>query len=177
MRIIADENIPMTMSREEQLRQELYESNANRAAIYALIYDELCEQLGAERAESLMMRAIERRGRQKGAAYVQYGPDDLAGLKKAFLEGIPDEGRMFQPEILCDDGERLDVKFHACPLKSAWQEMDLPEEKVATLCRIAARVDNGTFEAAGFRFEAETYQPGGDGCCRLHIRPGVKGEE
>lgn len=163
------------MSREEQLRKELYESNANRAAIYALIYDELCGEFGAERAEALMKRAIERRGRQKGKKYARFGPDDLAGLKEAFLGGIPDEGRMFQPEILHDDGERLDVKFHACPLKSAWQDLGLPEEKVATLCRIAARVDNGTFEEAGFRFEADTYQPGGDGCCRLHIRKGHQG--
>ncbi len=66
----------------------------------------------------------------------------------------------------------LDIKFHACPLRDAWKETGLPEEEVATLCRIAARVDDGTFEAAGFKFHSETYQPGGEGCCRLHIRPG-----
>jgi hypothetical protein len=33
-------------------------------------------------------------------------------------------------------------------------------------------VDNGTFEAAGFAFSAKTWQPGDDGCCFLHIRPG-----
>ena len=45
---------------------------------------------------------------------------------------------------------------------------------MATLCRIAAKVDDGTFESAGFRFSADTWKPGGDGCCCLHIRPGVK---
>jgi ABC-2 type transport system ATP-binding protein len=40
------------------------------------------------------------------------------------------------------------------------------------LCRIAARVDNGTFESAGFEFHGDTWQPGGDGCCVLHFRPG-----
>ena len=28
------------------------------------------------------------------------------------------------------------------------------------------------FEAAGFEFFADTWQPGGEGCCYLHIRPG-----
>ncbi len=68
--------------------------------------------------------------------------------------------------------EALDIKFHACPLKEAWQAAGLPEERIATLCRIAGVVDNGTFEAAGFAFSAETWQPGEDGCCFLHVRPG-----
>jgi hypothetical protein len=79
---------------------------------------------------------------------------------------------MYQPEVLRSDADGVDIKFHGCPLRDAWQEMDLPEEEVAAICRIAARIDNGTFEAAGFQFRAETWQPGGDGCCLLHIRPG-----
>jgi hypothetical protein len=71
-----------------------------------------------------------------------------------------------------DDAQALDIKFHACPLKEAWQAAGLPDERIATLCRIAGVVDNGTFEAAGFAFSAETWQPGEDGCCFLHIRPG-----
>ena len=40
------------------------------------------------------------------------------------------------------------------------------------MCSIAGRVDNGTFEGAGFTFSADTWQPGRSGCCHLHIRPG-----
>ncbi len=162
------------MSQDEVLTRQLYDSFKNRAMIYALIYDELCEEFGPERAEAILGRAIYRRGLQKGAKYARFAPADLAGLEKAFVGGLPDEGRMFRPEVLRSDEEALDVKFHGCPLKEAWLEAGFPEEKVATLCRIAARVDNGTFESAGFRFHADTYQPGGDGCCRLHIRPGAK---
>ena len=54
----------------------------------------------------------------------------------------------------------------------AWHEAGVPEADIATLCRIAGRVDNGTFEAAGFEFSADTWRPGVDGCCHLHIRPG-----
>ena len=44
------------------------------------------------------------------------------------------------------------------------------------MCEIAAHVDNGTFEGAGFEFSADTWSPGGEGCCRLHIRPGKCGK-
>ena len=158
---------------DERLRQQLHDSYKNRGIIYYFIFDELRKELGAEKAERLMGQAIYRRGAQKGKEkYARYAPDDLAGLKAAFLGGLPDEGRMFQPEVIRSDAEGLDVKFHACPLREAWQDAGLPDEEVATICRIAARVDNGTFEAAGFQFHADTWQPGGDGCCYLHIRPG-----
>jgi len=158
---------------EERLREQLYDSYKNRAIIYYLIYDELRREVGADKAEQIMGRAIYRRGRQKGKAkYGPYAPRDLEGLKGAFVGGLADDGRMFQPEVVRDDPDALDIKFHACPLREAWQELGLPDEEVATLCRIAARIDNGTFEGAGFRFHADTWQPGGEGCCYLHIRPG-----
>jgi hypothetical protein len=159
---------------EEQLRGQLYDSFKNRAMIYYLIYDELRTELGAARAEELLGRAIRRRGEAGGRKkYARFAPDDLAGLKAAFLGGIADDGRMFQPEIVRDDAQGLDVKFHACPLRDAWLEAGLPDEDAAALCRIAARIDYGTFEGAGFKFSADTWQPGGEGCCYLHIRPGA----
>jgi hypothetical protein len=156
---------------EETVRRQLYESYKNRARIYYLIFDELRRELGADRAEALLTRAIYRRGQEIGAArYGQFAPADLPGLRAAFLEAIPDAGRMFQPEVLHADAESLDIKFHACPLREAWQESGLSEGEVATLCRIAARIDNGTFESAGFQFSADTWQPDDEGCCCLHIR-------
>ncbi len=160
------------MLNEDRLRQQLYDSFKNRALIYHLLFDEMRCELGAAKAEELMSRAIYRRGRQAGAKYACFGPADLSGLQRAFLNGIPDEGRMFQPEVLHADEKGLDIKFHRCPLREAWLELGLPDADVAILCRIAARIDNGTFEVAGFRFRADTWQPGGDGCCCLHVRPG-----
>ncbi|MGA2032158.1 MAG: L-2-amino-thiazoline-4-carboxylic acid hydrolase [Thermoguttaceae bacterium] len=158
---------------EEQLRQELHESFKHRAILYYLIFDEMRAELGAEKAEEILSRAIYRRGAQKGKQkYAQFAPNDLAGLKRAFVGSSADGGRLFQPEVLRDDPDGLDVQHHRCPLKEAWQEIGLSDDDVATLCRIAARVDNGTFEAAGFQFSAETWRPGRDGCCLLKIRPG-----
>jgi hypothetical protein len=161
----------MVMS-EKQLLSQLYDSFKNRAMIYYLIFDELRAELGDGRAEELLSRAIYRRGELLGKKYAPLAPDNLAGLKTAFLGGIADDGRMFQPEIVRSDAEGLDIKFHACPLRDAWLEAGLPDEDVATLCRIASQIDDGMFEAAGFRFSADTWQPGGEGCCYLHIRPG-----
>jgi hypothetical protein len=159
---------------EEQLREELYDSFKNRAILYYLIFDEMRKELGAEKAEAILSRAIYRRGEQKGAArYARFAPGNLLALKDAFVAGSADTGRMFEPEVLRADSEAVDIKHGQCPLKNAWHEMGLPDEEVATMCRIAAKIDDGTFEAAGFKFSAETWQPGRDGCCVLHIRPGV----
>lgn len=164
------------MSDETLLRQQLYDAYKHRAILYYLFYDELRRELGAAKAEELMSRAIYRRGVETGRKYACYGPGDVTALKEAFLTGVADNGRMFQPEVLYADAQRVDIQFHRCPLREAWKEYGLSDEETATLCRIAARIDNGTFEGAGFSFTAETWQPGGDGCCRLHIQCG-KGKE
>jgi hypothetical protein len=156
----------------ERLRGELYAAFKNRALMYWHVFDELRRALGEPQATGLMARAIEARGREIGRAFARYGPADLAGLRDAFVEFVPDEGRMFAPRVDRCDREALDIKLQRCPLKEAWQEAGVSEADIATLCRIAGRVDNGTFEAAGFEFSADTWQPGRDGCCHLHIRPG-----
>jgi hypothetical protein len=158
---------------EATLRQQLYDSYKNRAMIYYRIFEELRSEVGPVHAEAILAKAIYRHGAEKGREkYARYAPDNLPGLERVFLDGIADEGRMFQPEVISSDPHCLDIKFHACPLRDAWKEAGLPEEEVATLCRIASRIDYGTFEAAGFQFHADTYQPGGKSCCCLHIRPG-----
>ena len=156
----------------ERLRGELYAAFKNRALMYWHVFDELRRALGEPQATGLMARAIEARGREIGRAFARYGPADLAGLRDAFVGGVPDGGRMFDPHVERCDAAALDITLQRCPLKEAWQEAGVSEADIATLCRIAGRVDNGTFEAAGFEFSADTWQPGRDGCCHLHIRPG-----
>src|SRR6202035_852270 len=112
----------------------------------------------------LMSRAIYQRGAQNWAKYAAFAPGDLEGLKDAFVGNLPDDGALFAPEVVRCDAEGLDIQFHRCPLKQAWLDAGLKEEEVATLCRIAAQVDQGMFEAAGFQFSADTYQQGSQGC-------------
>jgi hypothetical protein len=157
---------------EQDLRNALYGSFKNRAMMYYYIFDEMRKEIGEQKATEIMTRGIYKRGLEIGQQFAAYGPSDMNGLKDAFLAFVPDDGKMFQPELLRCDAGGVDIQFHSCPLKEAWQEAGLSDGEVAKMCEIAARVDNGTFEGAGFRFSADTWSPGGEGCCRLHIRPG-----
>ena len=158
----------------ERLRGELYAAFKNRALMYWHVFEALRKALGESQGSTLMARAIEARGREIGRQFARYAPADLAGLRDAFVGSVPDAGRMFAPRVERCDAVALDITLQRCPLKEAWQEAGLTDTDIATLCRIAGRVDNGTFEAAGFQFSADTWRPGRDGCCHLHIRPGAR---
>ena len=152
-------------------RADLIAQMKNRALIYMEIYDVLAEELGSARAEALLTKAIYRRGRSAGAALAKYAPADLAGLREAFLAHVPGGSEIFRPEVLRADAGHLEIQLHGCPLKDAWREAGLAEEKVATLCRIAGAVDKGLFEGAGFAFENRTWTAGARGCCFLRVEP------
>jgi hypothetical protein len=158
---------------EEKLREELYAAFKNRAMMYYHTYEALKDEVGADRAASIMKRAIHRRGLEIGQRFAAFGPSDLAGLQEAFVAAVPDEGRMFSPKVLRCDADALEIELRTCPLKEAWQEAGLSGDEVARLCDIAAAVDFGTFQGAGFSFSAETWRPGKEGCCRLRIGPGT----
>src|SRR2546425_12045793 len=120
--------------------------------MYCHICDGLRRGLGEPQATGLLARAIEARGREIGRAFARYGPADLAGLRDAFLAFVPDEGRMFAPRVERCDGGGLDIKLQRCPLKEAWHEAGVSDADVAPPCRIAGRVGNGPFPAAGLQF-------------------------
>lgn len=151
-------------------RRDLVGQIKNRALIYLEIYDVLSAELGPARAEKLLADAIYRRGVSAGKGLAKHAPDDLEGLKKNFLDNVPGGKDLFAPEVLRCDGERLEMQLHACPLKDAWREAGVAEEKMATLCRIAGAVDKGLFQGAGFKLENRTWTPGAKGCCFLSIR-------
>jgi hypothetical protein len=153
-------------------RRDLIAQMKNRALIYKEMYEVLAAELGAQKAEALMAKAIYRRGADAGRAFARFAPGDLAGLRDAFLASVPGGEALFRPQVQRCDAERLEIQLHGCPLKDAWREAGLPEEKVATLCRIAGAVDRGLFEGAGFRFENRTWTPGAEGCCFLSVRRG-----
>ena len=161
------------MSDENTLRSQLWASFKNRAMVYLEVYRVLDEEFGAERAAGLLKKAIYRRGCEIGRQFERFGPGDLDGLKRAFLDILPDDGKVFEPEVIACDDSRLEIQLRRCPLKEAWQEAGLDAAQVARMCEIAGVVDNGTFEAAGFRLKSETWQPGRSGCCHLFIEKGV----
>jgi len=70
---------------EEKLRKQLYDSYANRAHIYHLLFSELRSELGAEKTADVMGRAIRQRGVQNAGKYASFAPRDLEGLKQAWF--------------------------------------------------------------------------------------------
>lgn len=157
-------------ARVEKLSRELDAAFRNRADLYRLMLEELTAELGAERAEDVLARAIEKRGREVAAsAFADFGPNDARRIGEAFLAVSPDGGRMYPTEV--ERGEAaIAFKVKRCPLKDAWVEAGVSEEKLATLCRIAGAFDRGLFEATGIRFENVTWTPGhGSGCCHIFL--------
>ncbi|MDX8477221.1 L-2-amino-thiazoline-4-carboxylic acid hydrolase [Mesorhizobium sp. VK24D] len=156
--------------RAEKLSRELDSAFRNRADLYRLFLDELTAELGAERAEAVMVRTIEKRGREVAAtAFAGFGPNDALAIGEAFLSVSPDGGRMY-PTHVEHGPDHIAFKVKRCPLKDAWIEAGVGEEKLATLCRIAGAFDRGLFEATGVRFANVTWTPGhGSGCCHIAL--------
>lgn len=156
--------------RAERLSRELEAAFRNRADLYRLMLEELSQEIGAEAAEAVLIRAIERRGREVAAqAFAGFGPNDARAVGEAFLRVSPDGGRMYPTEIE-RSGDGIAFKVRRCPLKDAWVEAGVGEEKLSTLCRIAGAFDRGLFEATGIRFDNVTWTPGhGDGCCHIRL--------
>lgn len=153
---------------EETLRQELESSFRNRADLYRLMHAELVAELGFEKGEALMLRIIEKRGREVGAFFKAKGPGALA-VGEAFLAVSPDQGRMYPTDVV-RQADSIEFRVKRCPLKDAWQEAGLDDATTATLCRVAGAFDKGLFEATGVAFRNETWsaQRGG-GCCHIML--------
>lgn len=157
---------------EAKMREMLVDSMKSRALFYYAFYKEFSAEFGAAKAEEVMKRATYKRGLEIGKRFARFAPGDMTGLKTAFLEKVPDPEATFNPKVERCDAQGIDILLQGCPLKEAWKEAGLSDAEVAKMCSIAGRVDNGTFEGAGFGFSADTWQPGRSGCCHLHIRPG-----
>jgi len=155
---------------EETLRQELESSFRNRADLYRLMHAELVAELGVARGEALMVRIIERRGREVGEGYFRAKDPSALAVGEAFLAVSPDQGRMYPTEVE-RHADGIDFRVKRCPLKDAWNEAGLDAATTATLCRIAGAFDKGLFEAAGVEFRNTTWsEQRGGGCCHIMLR-------
>lgn len=162
--------------RADNLARELEASFRSRALLYWSIYDELRREVGAERAEAILGRAIERHGAAAGAAlFAGLAVRTPATVAQAFLAVSPNGGTMYPHEVQRDPDGAVHVKVTRCPLKDAWAESGLSSEDLQTICRIAGRFDTGCFEQSGVAFSADTWTPGSTGCCQLHLRAAPAG--
>ncbi len=160
----------MSDPRAESLSRELDAAFRNRADLYRLFYEELLARFGPKEAEDIMIKTVERRGREvAAAAFSRFGPNDARALGEAFLAISPDGGRMYPTDVERSE-TRIGFRVRRCPLKDAWTDAGLDGERLATLCRIAGAFDRGLFEATGVRFSNVTWTPDhGSGCCHIQL--------
>lgn len=154
----------------ETLARELESAFRNRADLYRLLFEELAAELGEAKAETILAAAIEKRGREvAAAAFAAFGPNDARAIGEAFLAISPDGGRMYPTEVE-RQAQSIGFRVQRCPLKDAWTDAGVSDDRLAVLCRIAGAFDRGLFEATGVRFENTTWTPAhGSGCCHIRL--------
>ena len=92
----------------EDLRAALVGQMKNRAMMYYYIYKEASEVVGPEKAAEILKRAIYKRGLDVGKMLSGFAPDNLEGLRDAFMEKVvPADGSMF----VCNFGDAQLEKF------------------------------------------------------------------
>lgn len=125
--------------------------------------------MGPEAAEALMVRMLERRGREVAAKLFAGLPPRAVAIGERFLSVSPDAGCLY-PHEREQDLTSLTVRVSRCPLKDAWMAAGLSPGRTAQLCRIAGAFDRGLFEAAGVGFANETWsEVRGGGCCWITL--------
>ena len=86
----------------ETLRRELEEAFRNRAHLYRLMLDELEAEIGPARAEALLARALERRGREVADLLFGDLPPEPTAIGDRFLSVSPDA----RPDVPARRGAR-----------------------------------------------------------------------
>lgn len=154
-----------------KLKRELDDAYKARARLYRTILEELTAEIGAERAEAVLGRAIEKRGVAAGMAlFGKLEGPTAKDVADRFLAVSPAAGTLYpHTREDLDGGKIVTVKVHRCPLQDAWREDGATDAEVERLCRISGRFDTGCFGVSGVAFDATTWTPGSAGCCTLFL--------
>lgn len=142
----------------------------NRAMWLALIFDELEPELGAEKTEALLRKAITKYGKVRAAAKKNlHGPIETPEkLSVGFASNLGQ--RTFEMDNIRYDESEMKVDFHYCALVSAWEKLGCSDERIALLCDIAMDGDRGFADELGFDLELSGTLANGCDICKLCFR-------
>jgi hypothetical protein len=155
--------------RETRFAREVDDAFKARAHLYRLLLDVIGEKHGPDEAEAILTEVVHRRGVEVAAPLFAGCAVTPEAIGRRFLSVSPVEGTLYPHDIDHGDGA-FTISVHRCPLKDAWREAGLPDDRVALLCRIAGAFDKGLFEAAGLAFDNSTWSAErGGGCCRIKL--------
>lgn len=154
------------------LRNQVKNLLKSRAMLMAALLDELEPEIGLERAETVLRRVMHKRSEGAGKRFLSdCAPGNMPLLRERFIDFLPDHGGLFEVETTRCDAAGLGIKFKTCPVKEAYEEAGISPERMQVLLRISGDGDVGLFEGAGFAIRNDTWAPGSQGCCHLHIKP------
>lgn len=130
--------------------EKVAQATRQRAAVYAHLFLVLRRRLGEREAVDLMSEAIYSYGREKSARNYSGAArsGDLAQAAREFASPDPVKQHQFAPRVVSLTADEALIAMAKCPLVDEWRAMELPDEDVETLCRIAHSVDFGTWEGA-----------------------------
>ena len=155
-------------SENEKLKEAVVESIKERATWLYLLLDEHQKEYGEEskiKEHDFAYRAIKRFGHIKAEKMGEISTP--AQWAEKLITPI---GKItFSQEIIEKDDQKAVVQFYKCPLVEAWKELNLSDEEVSLLCKMARTGDFGRVEPFGLNLEFEKLISEGDDCCRLVI--------
>lgn len=134
------------------------------ALLYRHFAETLQSELGAERAEELITKAVWAYGSQVGSeARERTLAKGLDLTPENYSDDLPAVGWRNVPEEL--DGEKL-TRVEFCPLAHEWRDMD------QRLARLYCFVDQAKMQAYNpdYTYVHVNNKLNGDACCRLAVR-------
>jgi hypothetical protein len=135
----------------------------DRATYLFFLLKEMEAALGPEEAERLAGQAIYRYGQTKGQRMGSLAtPADFIAHQMR-----PGRQEIFDKEAI-DAGEtRGEIRFHYCPLVTAWKRLGATPEELSRLCDIAMQGDHGMISHTDMTLTLPRSIARGDPYCQL----------
>ncbi|MBM4467006.1 MAG: hypothetical protein FJ014_15875 [Chloroflexi bacterium] len=135
----------------------------DRAMYLFFLLKEMEATLGPEEAERLASRAVYRYGQTKGQ---RMGP--LATPADFIAHQMrPGRQEIFAKEAIEAGDTRGEIRFHYCPLVTAWKRLGATPEELSCLCDIAMQGDHGMLSHTPMTLKLPRSIGRGDPYCQL----------
>jgi hypothetical protein len=135
----------------------------DRAMYLFFLLKEMEAALGSEEAERLAGQAVYRYGQTKGQRMGSLDtPADFIAHQMR-----PGRQEIFAKEAIEAGETQGEIRFHYCPLVTAWKRLGATAEELARLCDIAMRGDHGMLSHTPMTLKLPRSIARGDAYCQL----------
>jgi predicted ArsR family transcriptional regulator len=152
------------LSHEEAI-EKIRAAHRKRAEYMYFIFQELLSDLGQEKAEKILRRALKRTGQHYGSR--MHRERTPSGFIR-FLEGSSHEDT-FDRNVRERNEDKCTFTLGYCPLIAAWKELGLDAQEIGVLCDIAMETDFGMMEELGLHLDLTRSLGSGDNLCEMVI--------